>query len=157
MGHGRNILQASSPGHIAQARALFEEYAAWLKIDLAFQGFAAELKSLPGVYAPPCGRLLLSFVGDDVAGCVALRPLKEAVCEMKRLFVRPNFRGQGIGALLTKQIVAEARAIGYHTMRLDTLARMQSAVRLYQSLGFEPCAPYYPTPLPDTVFMALRL
>lgn len=157
MPHGMNILQASSPGHIAQARILFEEYAEWLKLDLTFQGFAAELENLPGVYAPPRGRLLLGSVETQLAGCIALRPLADECCEMKRLFVRPRFRGQHLGASLATQLIAEARAIGYHTMRLDTLARMQSAIRLYQSLGFTPCAPYYETPLPDTVFMELQL
>jgi GNAT superfamily N-acetyltransferase len=151
------ICQAITPEQIALTRTLFEEYAAWLSLDLSFQGFAAELACLPGVYAPPRGRLLLALAGGAAAGCVALRPLDAGVCEMKRLFVRPGFRGQGIGKLLAEQIVAEARAIGCRTMRLDTLDQMQTAIRLYEALGFARCAPYYETPLPHTVFMEVQL
>ena len=136
---------------------MFEECAGWLGIDLSFQGFAAELAGLPGVYAPPPGRLLLALTGSEAAGCVALRPLGGGVCEMKRLFVRSGFRGQGIGKLLAEGIVEEARAIGYRTMRLDILPSMQAAIRLYEALGFVRCAAYYETPLPDTVFMELQL
>ena len=99
------ICPAVTPDHIALARALFEEYAAWLGIDLSFQGFAAEVAGLPGYYAPPRGRLLLGLASREAAGCVALRPLGDAVCEMKRLFVRPAFRGQGLGKLLAERIV----------------------------------------------------
>jgi putative acetyltransferase len=151
------ICQAVTPEQIALSRALFEEYAGWLGIDLSFQGFAAELASLPGTYAPPRGRLLLALAGNKVSGCVALRPLGDGACEMKRLFVRPAFRGQGIGKLLAERIVEEARAIGYRTIRLDTLPHMQAAIRLYEELGFVRCAAYYETPLPDTVFMELQL
>ena len=151
------ICQAITPEQIALSRALFEEYAGWLGIDLCFQGFATELAGLPGAYAPPRGRLLLALESSEAAGCVALRPLEDGACEMKRLFVRSGFRGQGIGKLLAQRIVAEARAIGYRTMRLDTLPAMQAAIRLYEALGFVRCAPYYDTPLPDTVFMELQL
>jgi GNAT superfamily N-acetyltransferase len=119
------ICQAVTPEQIGLARTLFEEYAAWLGIDLSFQGFAAELAGLPGFYVPPRGRLLLALARSEAAGCVALRPLAEGVCEMKRLFVRSGFRGQGIGRRLGERIVAEARTIGYRTMRLDTLLSMQ--------------------------------
>ena len=152
-----NVCRATTADEIALARRLFEEYAAWLGVDLSFQGFAAELAGLPGAYAPPGGRLLLGLADSEAAGCVALRPLGDGVCEMKRLFVRPAFRGQGVGRVLTGRIVDEARAIGYRTMRLDTLPAMQAALRLYRELGFVPCAAYYPTPLPDTVFMELQL
>jgi len=151
------ICQAAAPEHIAQARALIEQYGAWIGIDLSFQGFAAELAGLPGLYAPPRGRLLLALASGEAAGCVALRPLEEAVCEMKRLFVRPAFRGQDLGVLLVEQIVNEARAIGYAQMRLDTLPSMQPAIRLYRAFGFVPCAPYYDTPLRGTIFMELQL
>jgi GNAT superfamily N-acetyltransferase len=151
------ICQAVTPEQIALSRALFEEYVGWLGVDLCFQGFAAELAGLPGVYAPPSGRLLLAVVGSEAAGCVALRPLAVGVCEMKRLFVRPGFRGQRLGRLLAERIVAEARTVGYQTMRLDTLPKMQAAIRLYEALGFVRCPAYYETPLPDTVFMDLRL
>jgi len=152
-----NICQAITPEQMALARALFEEYAAWLRVDLCFQGFAAELAGLPGFYAPPQGRLLLALTAREAAGCVALRPREDGICEMKRLFVRPSFRGQGLGKLLVERIVAEARAIGYRAMRLDTLPPMQAAIRLYESVGFGHCAPYYATPLPETVFMELHL
>jgi GNAT superfamily N-acetyltransferase len=151
------ICQAITPEQIALTRSLFEEYAAWLGIDLSYQGFAAELAGLPGAYAAPRGRLLLAFAGNDVAGCVALRPLGDDVCEMKRLFVRSGFRGQGIGKVLGERIVHEARAIGYCTMRLDTLPSMHAAIRLYEGLGFVRCAGYYKTPLAETVFMELKL
>jgi putative acetyltransferase len=151
------ICQAITPEQIVLSRALFEEYAGWLGIDLSFQGFAAELAGLPGVYAAPRGRLLLALDGSNSSGCVALRPLGEGVCEMKRLYVRPGFRRQGIGKLLAERIVAEARTIGYRTMRLDTLPSMQAAIRLYEALGFVRCAAYYGTPLSDTVFMELQL
>jgi GNAT superfamily N-acetyltransferase len=151
------ICQASSAEEVALSRILFEEYAAWLGIDLSFQGFAAELESLPGAYAPPRGRLLLAIAGDGAAGCVALRPLEDGVCEMKRLFVRPGFRGQGIGRLLAERSVAEARTVGYRTMKLDTLASMQTAIALYEALGFVRCAAYYKTPLANTIFMELQL
>jgi putative acetyltransferase len=151
------ICQAAGPDRIAQARTLFEQYGAWLGIDLSFQGFAAELAGLPGLYVPPRGRLLLALASGEAAGCVALRPLEEPVCEMKRLFVRPAFRGQGFGKRLVERIVEEARAIGYSKMRLDTLPSMQSAIRLYNALGFARCAPYYDTPLRNTVFMELEL
>jgi putative acetyltransferase len=151
------ICQAITPQQMSHARTLFEEYAAWLGIDLSFQGFGAELAGLPGLYAPPRGRLLLALAGSKAAGCVALRPLEDTFCEMKRLFVRPAFRGQGLGKLLAERIVEEARSIGYAMMKLDTLPSMQEAIWLYQAFGFVPCAPYYGTPLRDTVFMELPL
>jgi len=151
------ICQAVTPHQIALSRTLFQEYADWLGIDLSFQAFVAELSGLPGPYAPPHGRLLLALASSEAAGCVALRPLEEGVCEMKRLFVRSRFRGQGIGKALAERIVAEARTIGYLTMRLDTLPSMQAAIRLYEILGFDRCAAYYETPLPDTIFMTLKL
>lgn len=152
-----NIRHATTETEIAAARALFEEYAAWLGVDLCFQGFAAELAGLPRLYAPPRGRLLLAWTGDSPAGCVALRQLGDSVCEMKRLFVRPSFRGQGVGRMLAKKIVAEARAIGYASMRLDTLPAMSAATALYESLGFARIPAYYVTPLQDTMFMELKL
>lgn len=151
------ICQATTPEDIAKARYLIEEYAAWLKVDLCFQGFAAELAGLPGVYARPCGRLLLAQVRNEATGCVALRPLDVGICEMKRLYVRPAFRGRGIGKILAEKIVAEARTIGYTTMKLDTLPIMHAAMRLYESLGFSPCPAYYDTPLANTIFMELKL
>jgi GNAT superfamily N-acetyltransferase len=151
------IRQATSNAEVAEARRLIEEYAAWLGVDLQFQGFAAELAGLPGVYAPPQGRLLLAFDKGDVAGCVALRPLSEGICEMKRMFVRPAFRGRGIGRLLAERIISEAREAGYYAMRLDTLPFIREALALYKSLGFVRCPAYYNTPLPETIFLELRL
>ena len=151
------ICQAITAEEIALARTLLEEYARWLGVDLSFQGWAAELAALPGVYAPPRGRLLLALAGSDASGCIALRPLGDAVCEMKRLFVRPAFRRQGVGKLLAQRIVEEARAIGYATMRLDTLPSMPAAIRLYEALGFVRCTAYHDTPLRETVFMELQL
>jgi GNAT superfamily N-acetyltransferase len=152
------IFQATVPEEIIQVRCLFEEYAAWLKVDLCFQRFTAELEGLPGVYAPPCGRLLLALVDREAAGCAALRPLDDyIVCEMKRLFVRPVFRRQGIGRTLAEKIIEEARTIGYRTMKLDTLPRIRAATHLYESLGFVRCGKYYDTPLANTIFMELKL
>jgi GNAT superfamily N-acetyltransferase len=151
------IIQATTPEQIAEARGLFEEYANWLGIDLCFQGFAAELAALPGIYAPPRGRLLLATCASGFAGCVALRPLGTTVCEMKRLFVRPAFQGQGLGRALAQRVISEAQTVGYAAMKLDTLPFMQGAIRLYESLGFARCSAYYETPMRETVFLELKL
>lgn len=142
---------------VAVARALFEEYAAELGIDLGYQGFAEELAGLPGSYAPPRGRLLVARVGDEAAGCVALRPLADGACEMKRLFVRPAFRGGGVGKQLAEAILAEARQIGYTVMRLDTVPKLAAATRLYESVGFVRREAYYETPVVEAIFMELGL
>jgi putative acetyltransferase len=153
-----NFVQATSPDDIKHARELFEEYAAWLQIDLCFQSFDKELASLPGQYAPPDGRLLLAIEGEQIAGCVALRKIGEDTCEMKRLFVRSQFRGKGLGRKLAETIIAEARQIGYERMRLDTLpGRMDQAIKLYRSLGFTEIPAYYHNPVPDATFMELVL
>lgn len=151
------ICQVITPEQVAAVRGLFEEYAAALGVDLCFQGFAQELAALPGAYVPPRGRLLLATTAAGAVGCVALRPLDDAVCEMKRLFVRPACRGQALGRRLAQQIISDARALGYSTMRLDTLASMTPAIRLYESLGFVRRSAYYATPLAETVFMELQL
>src|SRR5260221_13781456 len=114
------IAHANGTEDLAQVRALFEEYAASLGFSLCFQGFDRELAELPGRYAPPSGRLLLAHVDDVIAGCVALREIDDGICEMKRLYVRPRFHGQGVGRRLARAIVDEARAAGYTAMRLDT-------------------------------------
>ncbi|UZK66104.1 GNAT family N-acetyltransferase [Sphingomonas sp. M1-B02] len=141
------------------AAVLFARYAESLDVDLAYQGFDAELASLPGDYAPPRGALLLARAPDGAAiGCVALRPAaRDGCCEMKRLFLLPSARGCGLGEALTAAIVAEARRLEYRALLLDTLASMTTAIRLYEKLGFRRIEPYYaPTP-PGTLFMALNL
>lgn len=148
---------------MAEARALFEEYAAWLGVDLCFQGFAEELATLPGAYAPPRGRLLLAGPPGDAAGCIALRPLALAgaaegsVAEVKRLYVQPRARGSGLGARLVERLIAEARAIGYRELKLDTLASMRAAQSLYRRFGFTECSPYYRNPIPETVYLSRSL
>src|SRR5437016_13671437 len=136
------IVQAVSPGQVAEARALFREYASSLGIDLCFQGFEQELVSLPGAYAPPRGRLLLATDSGALAGCVALRPLDDSTCEMKRLYVRPEFRGPRAGRRLAGRVVADARSIGYARMRLDTLPAMPEAIAPYRAPGLVRNPPY---------------
>ena len=150
------ILPADS-STLDDVRALFREYAAWLNIDLEFQHFERELAELPGAYAPPHGALLLAWIEGAVAGCVALRRLDPQVCEMKRLWVRPSFRGQGLGVVLARAIMQRAVECGYTRMRLDTLPAMKSAQAIYASLGFRPIAPYYHNPDPQTLYLEARL
>ena len=155
-----SIIQAESPEHIASARELFLEYAQSLGFSLCFQSFDEELATLPGKYAPPMGALLLAYVDGEAAGCVALRPLDkdERACEMKRLYVRPDFRRHHLGRALVDRVIEEARRIGYTRMRLDTVAdRMREAVALYRTLGFRETAPYTNNPMPHTLFMELAL
>lgn len=148
-----NLVEAHTPDDLETVRALFREYQRFLGVDLCFQGFEEELATLPGGYAPPQGRLLLARVDEQAAGCVALRPLPEAgACEMKRLFVRPAYRGQGLGRWLATQILHEATVLNYAVMRLDTLDTLDPAMRLYRELGFQRGAPYYANPLPGVVY-----
>jgi ribosomal protein S18 acetylase RimI-like enzyme len=151
------IEPAGSPHDLALVRDLFREYERSLDVDLHFQGFQDELASLPGRYAPPRGRLLLARDGGAVLGCVALRPLDDDLCEMKRLYLRPAARGKHAGRALAARVIEEARAIGYRVMRLDTLPSMTEAIALYRSLGFHPIAPYYPSPVAGTLYMELAL
>jgi GNAT superfamily N-acetyltransferase len=152
------IREATTATDMALARALFAEYARWLKVDLCFQGFDEELRTLPGAYAPPRGRLLLAGFGADAFACIALRPLAQpAVGEIKRLYVQPAQRGEGWGRRLVAALLAEARAIGYEELKLDTLDWMNAARALYEETGFRACAPYYANPLPGVVYMSLRL
>ena len=154
----RAIRQATTADDIGRARALFVEYAQWLKVDLCFQGFAEELKALPGAYAPPFGRLLLAGTTDAAFACIALRPLESArLAEVKRLYVQPAHRGQRWGYSLAEKLIAEARVIGYRELKLDTLEWMTSARILYASLGFRECAAYYDNPLAGVVYMRLEL
>ena len=147
------IRQADSPADVATARALFEEYQKSLGFSLCFQNFDAELAGLPGAYAPPSGRLLLAFEGDVPAGCVAIRKIEEGICELKRLWVRPAFRGTALGRRLVVDVLREAREMGYGRVRLDTLPSMTAAQALYLSLGFLDIPPYNDHPIEGTRFM----
>jgi len=152
------ITQALTPEQVAAVRELFLEYAQSLNFSLCFQSFDQELASLPGDYAPPSGRLLLAEFSARRAGCVALHRLADGICEMKRLFVRPEFRGHKIGRRLAEAVIAEARAAGYERMRLDTVAPvMREAVQLYRELGFYEIPPYRPNPMEGTLYMELVL
>ena len=151
------IREALDPAAIAAVRDLFVEYEKALGVDLCFQGFAAELEGLPGDYAPPRGRLLLVERGGLSAGCIAMRPLDSRDCEMKRLYVRPAARGDGLGLRLVERVIAEARGVGYARMYLDTLPQMDAAQRLYERLGFEDVPPYRDNPVKGARFMALDL
>lgn len=151
------ILPATTARDLAVVRELFTEYAGSLEIDLCFQGFAAELASLPGKYAPAAGRLFLASESGQIAGCVALRPIADGICEMKRLYVRPAFRGCGIGAALAEAVITAAKEIGYTRMRLDTLSSMTLAIRVYEKLGFRRIDPYYENPSGLAVFFELAL
>jgi ribosomal protein S18 acetylase RimI-like enzyme len=151
------ILDARPEEHLAIVRNLFREYASDIGVDLCFQGFEQELAELPGRYAPPDGRLLLALENGEPAGCVALRKIGDGVCEMKRLYVRPNFRRTGLGRKLAETVIGSARHIGYARMCLDTLDSMKPAIALYESLGFERTAPYCHNPIGNAVFMDLKL
>ena len=149
---------AESPPDMVSIRELFLEYANSLGFSLCFQSFDQELASLPGDYRQPQGRLLLATREGVAAGCVALHPLEDGICEMKRLYVRPQFRGQGLGKLLAQQIIAEARAIGYKQLRLDTVEpMMREAVAMYRKMGFREIAPYRRNPIEGALYMELTL
>ncbi len=153
------IASIRAPADLAAAAELFRAYAAGLTIDLAYQDFATELAGLPGKYAPPAGAILLaSDPAGAPIGCVALRPLGAGgACEMKRLYVVPAARGLGLGRALVDAVIAEARALGYREIRLDTLPSMTGAAALYRSAGFEPIRAYYATPVAGTLFFARAL
>jgi len=155
---GVALVQAESPAQVAQARELFLEYAQSLGVDLCFQNFEQELAGLPGHYAPPSGRLLLAEYDGQLAGCAALRQWQPGVCEMKRLYLRPSFRGKGLGRVIAETIIAEARNAGYQHMRLDTIEPiMKDAVEMYRKLGFKEIAPYRANPIAGAIYMELQL
>lgn len=151
------IIEVKDPQHIRHVRHLFKQYAASLNIDISFQNFEAELANLPAGYTPPDGQLLLAFYSERIAGCVALRRLDDEACEMKRFYVKPDFRGLKVGYMLARAIIEEAKSLGYERMRLDTLPSMGRARGLYQSLGFKEIDPYSYNPVEGTTFMELEL
>jgi putative acetyltransferase len=151
-------VQAESLAQVAQARELFQEYAQSLGVNLCFQNFEQELAGLPGHYAPPDGRLLLAEYDGQLAGCVALHKWDNGICEMKRLYLRPSFRGKGLGRAIAEKIITDARSIGYQRMRLDTIEPlMKDAVEMYRKLGFREIAPYRPNPIAGAMYMELQL
>jgi putative acetyltransferase len=153
-----DLQQAESIEQISAIRELFQEYANSLNFSLCFQSFENELSGLPGDYAPPAGRLLLAADRSRVAGCAGLHKLERDICEMKRLYVRPQFRGKGLGRVLAERVVAEAREIGYKRLRLDTVEPvMRGAVALYRKLGFQEIAPYRDNPIEGALYMELML
>lgn len=140
-----------------EVRTLFREYHKMLGVDLCFQNYEEELASLPGKYLPPDGRLYLIYLEDKLAGCIALRRFDATRCEMKRLFVRPQFRGLRLGQILAQRIIDDAKAIGYQAMVLDTLKSLESAVTMYHRMGFQEVPPYYDNPLEDVLYFELTL
>lgn len=150
------IIQAETNEQIEQARELFREYEAWFGLKLCFQNFDEEVANLPDKYALPEGRLFLAFADEKLAGCIALRKLEDGICEMKRLFVRGEFRGRKIGIALIEKLLEDAKKIGYQKIRLDTFPeKMGKAVSLYEFYGFRQIAPYYHNPYGETLFMEL--
>jgi putative acetyltransferase len=151
-------VQAESVAHVTQARELFQEYAQSLGVNLCFQNFEQELAGLPGHYAQPDGRLLLAEYELQLAGCVALHKWEDGICEMKRLYLRPSFRGKGLGRAIAEKIITDARSIGYRRMRLDTIEPlMKDAVEMYRKLGFREIAAYRPNPIVGAMYMELQL
>jgi ribosomal protein S18 acetylase RimI-like enzyme len=155
--HEYLLVEGSAPQHYEMAGVLFREYAAQLGVDLCFQDFASELNQLPVMYGTPTGCLLLVLQGDRPVGCGALRKLSDGVCEMKRLYIRSEARGASLGRRVAERLVERAAALGYETVRLDTLAHMAAAQNLYRSLGFREIAAYYSNPLANSVYMELSL
>ncbi len=152
-----DILSVATPTDMQAIRDLFREYERFLQVDLCFQQFEEELAGLPGKYAPPRGALLLAVKGDQAIGCVAMRPLEAAVCEMKRLYVRPAYLGLGVGRQLAVAVIVCAQEAGYASMRLDTLEKLKPALALYQNLGFVQRPAYYDNPLSGVVYMERKL
>jgi len=160
-----SLAQASTSSDWRTARAMIEEYAASLGVDLCFQGFAEEMEHIADEYSPPRGALLLAKEGEAILGCVGLRPFHGDAsvagvagdCEMKRMYVPPAGRGRGIGRRLAEAIVAEARSRGYSRMLLDTLPHLEAAQALYRSMGFVETAAYRHNPVPGALYFALDL
>lgn len=155
-----NIIYAKTPQDIDEVRRLFREYEAYLNVDLCFQQFESELANLPGTYAPPSGTLLLAIYGQKAVGCGALRrvgDIQSHTCEMKRLYVCPEGRGLCIGKQIARRLIQEGVRLGYSTMVLDTLKRLDAAIHLYEALGFVRTEPYYDNPLADVVYWKLDL
>jgi len=151
------IIHAESSEFIPQVKALFSEYADSLDFGLCFQDFDHELEELPGEYARPDGAILLALFGGEIAGCVAIRPIEEGICELKRLYVKPLYRCKGIGRRLTEEIIEEARQAGYSAIRLDTVPSMIAANTLYASLGFNEIEPYRHNPIDGALYLELTL
>jgi len=151
------IENAEGPEYLETVRTLFREYEASIKVCLCFQGFEEELAGLPGAYARPSGRLLLAFDWDEAVGCGAFRRLESDVCEMKRLFVRPEHQGKAIGAALARALIEQAREAGYSRMRLDTMPSMTRAIKMYRAVGFKEIPAYRFNPVPGSLFFELRL
>ncbi|MBE0433929.1 GNAT family N-acetyltransferase [candidate division WOR-3 bacterium] len=152
-----HFVEAASDAQLREIRELFKEYADSLGFDLDFQNYADERASLPGEYKAPRGVLLLAYWDGEVAGCAALRPIDDEICEMKRMYVRPEYRGQGIGRQMAVRIIEFARSAGYKRMRLDTIDTMTEAITLYKSLGFSEIEPYCYNPLRGAKYMELVL
>ena len=151
------LVDGTERARIDEVRSLFVEYERAIGVDLCFQGFAEELATLPGAYAPPRGRILLALLDDEPVGCVALRPVTDDVAEMKRLYVREPARKFGLGHRLARAIVDAARDLGYRAMRLDTLPSMTAAIALYRSLGFVEIPPYRDNPVPGALYFEVGL
>lgn len=151
-----SLVDASVPPNLDVVRELFREYQRAIQVDLCFQGFERELAALPGAYAPPGGRLLLALVHREVAGCGALRPIAPGVAELKRMWVRPVFRGTGLGRAIAEELLRAADGEGYGAVRLDTLDTMRPAHALYASLGFREIPAYYENPVPGVRYMERR-
>jgi GNAT superfamily N-acetyltransferase len=152
-----NIQVLKAYDRLDEIKQLFGEYVAWLDVDLAFQDYAHEFNNLPGKYAEPDGRLYITCVDDQPAGCIAMRRFDEQRCEMKRLYVRPQYRGLKLGRILVEQVIADARSSGYTAMLLDTLSFMPDAIALYRKLGFVETSPYYASPMPNTYYFKFLL
>ena len=151
------VVRAVDTRSVAIVRELFREYADSLDFSLDFQDFEREVRGLPGEYAAPQGALLLAWVEGDAAGCVGVRPIDPTTCEMKRLYVRPEFRVRGVGRVLAERAVEEGRNQGYERMRLDTVPSLRAAITLYRSMGFTDIAPYRENPVPGALFLERRL